>query len=304
MVRDFVLLMRLLLCGGGGMEYPDKLRTALAEHSDTYATAALSVAAVAWMTCLRRAGVQRTKSCAPEFIQHLFTVPLLAKPTMLLATAFWTDEAMNGIGTWMWIFACTYESYEAGHSHGCLAEPKTFSRAAPSQNWESNVLRSRTTSPIFVVGRTSLANSMTHNSCTSALTKQLNCLEGFCRRAKLLCSTIRRKQQFPDTAWRTAVEKSSLDCCRLLIRLYYTERGSTLHVFGGLVTAVSKSFCADCDLPSIESLRNAHASPTAACKVRGEEELIRNFKRGALSRRQVPARIDLQPVSNSCRHDL
>ena len=40
-MREFVLLMRQLLCGGGGMQYPDKLRTALAEHSDTYATGAM-----------------------------------------------------------------------------------------------------------------------------------------------------------------------------------------------------------------------------------------------------------------------
>ena len=44
-MREFVLLMRQLLCGGGGMEYPDKLRTALAEHSDTYATGATLKAA-------------------------------------------------------------------------------------------------------------------------------------------------------------------------------------------------------------------------------------------------------------------
>ena len=39
-VREFVLLMRQLLRGGGGAEYPDKLRTVLAEHSDAYATGA------------------------------------------------------------------------------------------------------------------------------------------------------------------------------------------------------------------------------------------------------------------------
>ena len=51
--------------------------------------------------------MQRTKSCTPELIQQLFTVLLLANPTMLPATAFWTVEATKGIGTWMRLFACT-----------------------------------------------------------------------------------------------------------------------------------------------------------------------------------------------------